>query len=80
MSPYIFYLAMKIFSALLKREVALKHIALIPKCKGINLSHLAFVDDLMIFSRENEVSLQGVNNVLGIFSNIYGLQVNKNKS
>lgn len=71
---------MEIFYTLLEKEVALKHIALIPKRKGISLSHLAFADDLMIFTTANKVSLQSVNNVFGTIFDISGLQVNMNKS
>lgn len=50
-SPYLFCLVMEVFSCLIEKEVERGIISLIPKCKCINLSHLIFANDLMIFSR-----------------------------
>lgn len=79
-SPLLFCLVMEIFSSLLEKEVREKRISLIPKCKGMRLSHLIFADDLMIFSKANKESLEAINNTLRRFSKIFGLHVNKEKS
>lgn len=65
--PYIFYLAMEVFSCLLEKEVERGTISLIPKWKCINLSHLIFVDDLIIFSKADSQSLNSIEGVLWIF-------------
>lgn len=79
-SPLLFYLALEIFSNLLENEVRTKKISLIPKCKGTQLSHFIFANDLMIFSKANVESLEAINGVLTFFAKISGLQVNKDKS
>lgn len=71
---------MECFSVLLEKEVQEGNISLIPKCKCINLCHLIFADDLMIFSRADMVSLAIIDRVLNTFAEMSGLQVNKDKS
>lgn len=80
MSPYMFCMSMEIFSSLMEKEVERNQIALIPKCIATNLSHLVFADDLMIFTKVEEHSLVTINWLLEIFTNISGLQVNRDKS
>lgn len=65
---------------LLEKEVDEGRISLIPKCKGTKLSHLIFADDLLIFSRADNISLTTINKVLSTFASYSGLYVNKEKS
>lgn len=51
-----------------------------PYCREINLTHLSFADDLMIFTDGEASSLQGVFATLSEFGNISGLQINPAKS
>ena len=51
-----------------------------PKCKRIQLTHLLFAYDLMIFTKGNLESVIGVQNVLKQFYLYYGLQLNCAKS
>lgn len=46
----------------------------------INLSHLCFADDLMIFAKATQSSLQGVKGVLNEFYSFFGLQISHEKS
>lgn len=80
LSLYLFCLAIEIFFSILEKEVHSGNITLIPKCRDIKLSHLIFVDDLMIFSKVDILSLETINRVLDIFSNISGLYINREKS
>ena len=50
-----------------------------PKCKKINLTHLYFADDLLIFSKGNLDSILGIQNVLKLFYSFFGLQINRAK-
>lgn len=79
-SPYLFCLAMEVFPCLLEKEVERGNITLIPNCKCINLSHLIFADDLMIFSKTDAISLNSIEGVLYTFSSYSGLHVNRDKS
>ena len=51
-----------------------------PKYKRVNLTHLSFAYDLLIFSKENLSSVSGIQEVLKIFYTISGLQLNSAKS
>lgn len=51
-----------------------------PTCKKIQLTHLSFADDLLIFSDASPKSLEGIKVVLSLFSNFSGLKVNYTKS
>ena len=51
-----------------------------PKCKRIGLTHLCFVNDLMIFTKGNLHSIMGIQNILKLFYSYFGLQLNAAKS
>lgn len=79
-SLYLFCLVMEVFSCLLEKELERGTISLITKCKCIQLSHLIFADDLMIFSKADSQSLNSIESVLRTFSLLSGLHVNQEKS
>lgn len=58
----------------------LKFICYHPKCKKLGLTHLVFVDDLLIFTKGNLNSITGVKQVLHLFYVFFGLQVNCSKN
>lgn len=49
-------------------------------CKQVQLSHLIFVDDLMIFCKANTKSIKRVMEALAHFSDVSGLVANMEKS
>lgn len=51
-----------------------------PKCQNLNISHMAFVDDLMIFTRGDYRLVQIMCNVLEAFGNASRLNANFLKS
>ena len=51
-----------------------------PKCKRIQLTHLCFLDNLLIFTKGNIDSVIGIQNVLKLFYSYSGLQLNNSKS
>jgi hypothetical protein len=51
-----------------------------PKCQTINLTHLCFADDLLIFSAANYSSVGVVKKVLDEFECLSGLKANPEKS
>ena len=51
-----------------------------PKCKKIRMTHLCFVDDLLIFAKGNLESLVSIQNVLKKFYSFSGLKLNCDKS
>ena len=80
LSPYIFVLAMNVLSRLLDAAVSHGVFMYHPKCKKVNLTHLCFADDLLIFSKGNLSSIEGIQNVLKIFYQFSSLQLNYVKS
>ncbi|XP_039017898.1 uncharacterized protein LOC120149046 [Hibiscus syriacus] len=50
-----------------------------PKCKRVSLTHLSFADELLIFCYGDESSILGVVEVLEIFYDLSGLQLNTGK-
>ena len=71
---------MNILSNLLNATAAYGVFKFHPKCKKINLTHLYFVDDLLIFTKGDLDSVVGVQKVLGLFYSILSLQLNCEKS
>ena len=50
------------------------------KCERTRITHLAFADDLMLFGRGDNYSMQVLADSLGEFSACSGLEVNQDKS
>lgn len=51
-----------------------------PHCKEINLSHLSFADDIMVFTNDTPASLRGTLSVFDDFAGMSGLRINAAKS
>lgn len=51
-----------------------------PKCKNINLTHLCFADDLMVFSEGTKSSVEGILKVFEVFDRMSGLKICLEKS
>ena len=62
---------MNVLSRLLDAAVMHDVFRFHPKCKKVNLMHLCFVDDLLIFSKGNIESIIGVQNVFEGFLYIF---------
>ena len=79
LSPYFFVIAMNVLSKLLDSAVVHRVFSFHPKCKKIHLTHLSFVDDLLIFSKGNLNSIIGIKNVMDQFYLYSRLQLNSSK-
>lgn len=53
LSPYLFIMCMEVLSKLLDKTAHEGDFGYHPKCKDLSLTHLIFVDDLVIFSEAN---------------------------
>ncbi|XP_042515364.1 actin-related protein 4 [Macadamia integrifolia] len=80
LSPYKFCLAMEVLSRSLQVASDWNLISAIPKCKAMKLTHLAFADDLMIFSKADPTSMQNIMLCLSQFADMSGLRINPAKS
>ena len=80
LSPYLFVIAINVLSKMLNKAVQSGSIGFHPSCSEVNLPHLSFADDLMIFTDGETSSLGGIFEVLSQFVGISGLVINPAKS
>ncbi|XP_074283051.1 uncharacterized protein LOC141607600 [Silene latifolia] len=73
LSPYIFVLSMEILSRFLRQLCKQPQVSFHPKCCKLNLTHLIFADDLMVFIRGDVPSVRAIKGALNDFSMISGL-------
>ncbi|XP_039003592.1 uncharacterized protein LOC120130429 [Hibiscus syriacus] len=71
---------MNILSKLLDIDASEKIFQFHPKCRKVNLTHLCFVDDLLIFCKGNLDLIVGVKCVLERFYELSGLRLNASKT
>ncbi|XP_050238306.1 uncharacterized protein LOC126687794 [Mercurialis annua] len=80
-SPLIFVLCMEYLSRLMSKYTKEGSVCKFHSgCKILKLSHLAFADDLFIFSDGDSESISIINKVLGDFTRCSGLKPNNCKS
>lgn len=81
LSPYLFILAMEKLAGFIQSSVA-KHkwLPLSISRNGLNISHLFFANDLMLFAEATTGQLREILKCLDDFSRISGLTINYNKS
>ncbi|XP_074303769.1 uncharacterized protein LOC141638261 [Silene latifolia] len=80
LSPYLFVLSMEIISRHLRILCDQKNVSYHPKCSKLNLNHLIFADDLMIFVRGDVPSVVAVKDSLVKFASLSGLHANVDKT
>lgn len=78
--PYLFVIAINVLSKMLNNAAQAGTIDYHPSCSEVNLTHLSFADDLMIFTDGATTSIGGIFEVLAEFADISGLQINPSKS
>ncbi|XP_043721015.1 uncharacterized protein LOC122668528 [Telopea speciosissima] len=71
---------MEAFSGIIRRLEVDGQIKLLPRCKALHLSHLIFVDDLMIFVKANRESVLASLGGLDEFAGLSGLHLNRSNS
>lgn len=49
LSPYLFVICMNVLSRMIDQAALDRRIGYHPKCKGLEITHLCFADDLMVF-------------------------------
>ncbi|XP_074377805.1 uncharacterized protein LOC141719332 [Apium graveolens] len=73
MSPYIFALCMNVLSCMLKvKPQGYKHHW---RCRDLDLSHLFFADDVLFFSRGDQLSITYIMSCISKFSEVLHLRV-----
>ena len=81
LSPFLFVLCLEYFSRTIKSATENgSDFNFHPKCGKLRITHLAFADDLLLFSRGDLPSVQILMNCLHKFGEVSGLKVNELKS
>lgn len=80
MSPLIFTICMEYLTRILRVITADSTFQFHPLCKPLKLSHLCFVDDLLLFSKGKVESVMIILKAFATFSCASGLEMNKEKS
>ncbi|XP_062155223.1 uncharacterized protein LOC133863288 [Alnus glutinosa] len=79
-SPYLFVLAMEGLTLLMEEAATSPQFGYHPKCAAVNLTHLCFADDLLVFSAASTSSVTTIIGALAEFEHISGLKANPSKS
>ncbi|XP_019228725.1 PREDICTED: uncharacterized protein LOC109209834 [Nicotiana attenuata] len=79
-SPLIFVICMEYFTRIMKHVTTLQGFSFYTKCKGLQLNHLCFADDVLLFYRGEVQSVIMMLRGLASFSSASGLNTNANKS
>lgn len=80
LAPYLFVICMNVLSKMLDRSAKRGEMGYHPKCRNIDLTHMCFADDLMIFADGTEHSVEGILRVFDEFDKMSGLKISKEKS
>lgn len=79
-SPFLFVLAMEYLSRMLKSLHSHPNFKFHVRCDKHKITHLAFADDLLLFSKGDRDSIKALMDVLEVFGNTSGLRCNLSKS
>lgn len=79
-SPFLFAIAMEYLSRSLCALKLNKNFKFHPKCAKLNITHLCFADDLLLFARGDLESISTMNKCFQQFSCASGLKANLDKS
>lgn len=81
LSPYLFIICAEILSSLLYNAVKTKAITGVPIAKGrININHLLFADDSLLFCKANSLEWSRLIQVLNTYAQASGQRLNKEKT
>lgn len=67
-------------SCLLNKAVESGQIGYRPSCQRVNLTHLSFTDDILVFTDGMVASLRGILGIFDDFARMYSLRINVAKS
>ena len=80
LSPYLYVILNNVLSKMLNRAACEHQFEYHPQCKKVQLTHISFADDILVFTDGSVRSLRGVLTVMDKFATISGLHINATKS
>lgn len=80
LSPYLFVLALEVFTQMLKSKYEDGSIGYHPHTSTVKVTHLSFADDLMIFSDGTVNSVKCIADTMEAFAQWSGLRMNRSKT
>jgi len=80
LSPYLYVICMNVLSCMLDKAAVEKKISYHPRCRNMNLTHLCFADDIMVFSDGTSKSIQGTLAIFEKFAAMSWLKISLEKS
>ncbi|XP_048605373.1 uncharacterized protein LOC106386312 [Brassica napus] len=80
LSPYLFVIALEVFSQMLNVKFRAEDIGYHPWTADLEVTHLAFADDLMIFFDGEKNSFANIVDTMELFATWSGLRMNKEKT
>ena len=80
LSPYLFVVCMNVLSQMLDKAAERKEISYHPRCQNIQLTHLCFADDLLVFTDGTKRSIEGILRIFEEFAGMSGLKISLEKS
>lgn len=80
LSIYLYVILKNILSKMLNAAASAGEFGYHHSCQAINLTHLSFADDILVFIDGHPHSLKGVLDVMDMFTIISGLYINTAKS
>jgi len=80
LSSYLFVLAMEGLASLLGEAAAYPAFGFHPRCAIVDLTHLCFADDLLVFSTAIVSSVTAIIRALAEFEKLLGFKANSSKS
>lgn len=79
LSSYLYVIVTNVLSHMLNQSALEAKFGYHPKCKEVQLTHLNFADDILVFTDGTGDSLAGVLEVRNQFAETYGLHINTSK-
>ncbi|KAL2893980.1 LINE-1 retrotransposable element ORF2 protein [Bienertia sinuspersici] len=80
LSPLLFVIGMEYLSRIMRKLHENPSFKMHPRCKGLNLTHMCFADDLILCCKGEKNSIEMILDCFTQFSSSSGLQANRSKT
>lgn len=80
LSPYLYVIVSNVLSGMLNQAAVDGAIGYHPQCEQVQLTHLSFADNILVFTDGSTKSLEAVLEIMHQFAGMSGLHINVSKS